>query len=549
MAQLPKLTSLLIALILLFTCAGCHNYYKVTTSKKDPNVIDSLNNVNRDFILRNGNKAYYMKIQSMSDDQKTVQVTLDSLSWIHRLYYYNGPKNNLKYKITNPTQKIVLNEVHFYIPYDSSIKVPSSYTLSLDKVQKIEVIEKDKPRTTSSYILGAIGYTLGAMAVAAIIIAATKSSCPFVSADDGNSFSIQGEIYGGAIYPQLAKHDYLPLKLAPTADGAYHIKISNELKEIQYTDLAELWVIEHQPKTKVLAGTNGELYSISDPQAPIEASLRYHNDALKNIAEANDLHMQYFDDSASKNGTNDLMVTFHKPEQAKQAKLLLTLKNSYFLDYLYGELAKGFGKYYASYIKKQHKKTAAELLKWVSEQKIPLEISIKTAEGWKKVQELNTIGPLATREVVIPIDLSGITSKELQLRLSSGFMFWEIDAMAIDYSSNTDFAVEKLSLAQATDEKGKDIRSLINSEDGQYLAQPEIGNVATLEYKAGKKKEGMAYSYVFHTKGYYQHIRNFTGKADIKFLKQFTKPNAFPLYGIESYKQKLRTNPLLIASK
>ena len=549
MAQLPKLTSLLIALILLFTCAGCHNYYKVTTSKKDPNVIDSLNNVNRDFILRNGNKAYYMKIQSMSDDQKTVQVTLDSLSWIHRLYYYNGPKNNLKYKITNPTQKIELNEVHFYIPFYSSKKVPSSYTLSLDKVQKIEVIEKDKPRTTSSYILGAIGYTLGAMAVAAIIIAATKSSCPFVSADDGNSFSIQGEIYGGAIYPQLAKHDYLPLKLAPTADGAYHIKISNELKEIQYTDMAELWVIEHQPKTKVLAGTNGELYSISDPQAPIEASLRYHNDALKNIAEANDLHMQYFDDSASKNGVNDLMVTFHKPEQAKQAKLLLTLKNSYFLDYLYGELAKGFGKYYASYIKKQHKKTAAELLKWVSEQKIPLEISIKTADGWKKVQELNTIGPLATREVVIPIDLSGITSKELQLRLSSGFMFWEIDAMAIDYSSNTDFAVEKLSLAQATDEKGKDIRSLINSEDGQYLAQPEIGNVATLEYKAGKKKEGMAYSYVFHTKGYYQHIRNFTGKADIKFLKQFTKPNAFPLYGIESYKQKLRTNPLLIASK
>jgi hypothetical protein len=105
-----------------------------------------------------------------------------------------------------------------------------------------------------------------------------------------------------------------------------------------------------------------------------------------------------------------------------------------------------------------------------------------------------------------------------------------------------------LPLSQAADETGKDIMSLLNKEDGQYLSQPEIGNVATLEYKAGRQQEGMAYSYVFHTKGYYQHIRNFTGKADVKFLKQFTKPNAFPLYGMERYKQQHRANPLLFAS-
>jgi hypothetical protein len=546
MAYIPKLRTLLIPLFLLAISAGCHNYYMATTKKKDPAVIDSLHTANRDFILRNGNNAYYMKMGAMSEDRKTVQVTLDSLSFIHQVYVNNGPKQNLKYK--KPAQEGVLNEVHFYIPYDSTIQIPSSYTLSLDKVQKIEVLEKDKKRTTNSYVIGTIGYTLGAMAVAIIIIAATKSSCPFVSADDGNSFSLQGEIYGGAIYPQLARHDYLPLKLAPSARGTYRIKISNELKEIQYTDMAELWVIEHQPGTKALAGANGELYSIAAPQAPVEATFRNRNDALKNIADANDLRLQYFDDTASRDGINELHVTFKKPAEAQKAKLLLTLKNSYFLDYLYGELAKGFGKYYATYMRKQHKKTAAELLKWVTEQKIPLEISLKTKHGWKKVQELTTIGPLTTRDVVVPLDLSEINSKELELRLSSGFMFWEVDAMAIDYSENTDFTVEKLPLSQAADETGKDIMSLLNKEDGQYLSQPEIGNVATLEYKAGKQQEGMAYSYVFHTKGYYQHIRNFTGKADVKFLKQFTKPNAFPLYGMERYKQQHRANPLLFAS-
>jgi hypothetical protein len=546
MAYTPNLRTLFIPLFLLAMGAGCHNYYMATTKKKDPAVIDSLNTAKRDFILRNGNKAYYMKMGAMSEDHKTVQVTLDSLSFIHQVYVNNGPKQNLKYK--KSTQEGVLNEVHFYIPYDSTIQVPSSYTLALDKVQKIEVIEKDKKRTTNSWVIGTIGYTLGAMAVAIIIIAATKSSCPFVSADDGNSFSLQGEIYGGAIYPQLARHDYLPLKLAPSADGTYRIKISNELKEIQYTDMAELWVIAHQPTTKVLPGADGELYSISNPQQPLEATFRLGNDALKNISAANDLRLFYFDDTVSRDGVNQMTATFEKPAQAQKAKLLLTLKNSYFLDYLYGELAKGFGKYYATYIRKQHKKTAGELLKWVSEQKIPLEIAIKTTEGWKKVQELTTIGPLTTREVVVPLDLSAVSSQQLQVRLSSGFMFWEIDAMAIDYSNNTDYTIEKPPLSQATDETGKDIRTLLNKEDGQYLEQPEIGNVATLEYKAGRHKEDMVYSYVFHTKGYYQHIRNFTGKADVKFLKQFTKPNAFPLYGMERYKQQHQSNPMLFAS-
>ena len=119
----------------------------------------------------------------------------------------------------------VLSEVHFYIHPDNTA-VLGQYTLALDKVKLIEVIEKDKARTTSSYVIGAIGYTLGAVAVVAIIIAATKSSCPFVSAYDGDNFWLQGEIYGGAIYPQLARHDYLPLKMPPLKDGSLQVKLA-----------------------------------------------------------------------------------------------------------------------------------------------------------------------------------------------------------------------------------------------------------------------------------------------------------------------------------
>ena len=62
----------------------------------------------------------------------------------------------------------VLDEVHFYIQPDS-VAVPGMYNLQLSQIQKIEVIEKDKKRTTTSYILGTIGITLGALALPILI--------------------------------------------------------------------------------------------------------------------------------------------------------------------------------------------------------------------------------------------------------------------------------------------------------------------------------------------------------------------------------------------
>src|SRR5207237_9778106 len=141
-------------------------------------------------------------------------------------------------------------------------KSTDTLTLSLDRIQKIEVIEKDNKRTTNSYVIGAIGYTFGSLAVAAIIIVATKSSCPFVSANTGNEFELQGEIYGGAIYPQMARDDYMPLRMKPTAEGTLQVKISNELKEKQYTDFADLLLITHSENTKVLSDEKGNLYEI-----------------------------------------------------------------------------------------------------------------------------------------------------------------------------------------------------------------------------------------------------------------------------------------------
>ena len=183
-ASLKQFKNVFAGFFIITALSCCHNFYKATKANttavaQTSASISQLKQQNRFFILRSGTKAYYMKTLSLSDDQKTLSTTLDSLPPDHKLYLKYGRKGKMLYK--KNTDEAVLTEVHLFISKDSTLQT-GNYSLALDKVQKIEVVEKDKQRTTGSYIIGAIGYTIGAIAVAAIILAATKSSCPFVSA-------------------------------------------------------------------------------------------------------------------------------------------------------------------------------------------------------------------------------------------------------------------------------------------------------------------------------------------------------------------------------
>lgn len=532
---------------------SCHNYYKAVNGRTGvyaSSTLDSLKTQERFFILRSGNETFYMKDLVLSADRTSVSFTPDTLPPQHRLHLKGGHAANLQYKKYDPYENFVLNEVHLYTPLVAGIKAGENFSLPLDKVQKIEVIERDSKRTTNSYVIGAIGYTLGAFAIAAIIVAATKSSCPFVSAYDGKEFTLQGEIYGGAIYPQLARYDYLPLKMAPTTDGTMQLKITNELKEKQYTDFADLWVITHKTSEKILCDDNGTLYAVAQPQTPISAMLNGRKNLLPALEKESDNAVAYLDDTTTTDASNKLVMTFKRPPSARNAKLVLTIKNSYFLDLLYGKLAEGFGSYYEKYLKKQSKKPAAQLQQWITDQQLPLTVSLRTKEGWKTVHSITTTGPVANRTTVVPLDLSNTDNETVDVRLSSGFLFWEIDYAALDFSANGTVSVEKLSPTAATDETGKDVLPLLQKEDGTYLEQPFIGNSATLVYKAAPLADASkTQTFILHTKGWYRHVRNFTNGPNVAFLKRFLKPNAFPVYGKELYQQMHPESLPLMAAK
>lgn len=168
---------LLFSAILLLT--ACHNYYMATpaylgTTFQRAATIDSLKLADRYFILRNGNKSFYMSNAILNQDHNTVECTLDTILPYNKLHLTHGRRGKMQYKKSVITDLNVLNEVHVYIPPDT-ISTFGKYSLDLNKVQKIEVIEKDKNRTTGGYIVGGIAISIGILAIFTAIFASTVS--------------------------------------------------------------------------------------------------------------------------------------------------------------------------------------------------------------------------------------------------------------------------------------------------------------------------------------------------------------------------------------
>lgn len=532
----------LISAVIFFSCKS---YYKISSGQISS--IDSLANRHRVFILRSGSDAWLIKNLILSPDKNTIRCKLDILPSNHGYHLGYNNKQSLTYSRSDLNQREVVNEVHFYTSFDSLAK-SGDYLLAINTIYKIEILEHDIKRTTTSKVVGAILITAGVAAITLVIAAALKSSCPFISAWDGKDFSLQGEIYGGSIYPQLERKDYLALKMAPASDNSLQIKITNELKERQYTDHVQLWELTHPAGTRIMVDEYGKLRTVYAPQLPTKALLNNHLDILPALEKANDYKISAMDDTSTTDGQNEVTLRFKRPPGVNNGKLVLALKNSYFLDLLYGELAKGFGIYYASYMKEQKKKTREELLRWVKEQHIPLEIAVKTSTGWQTITALTTVGPLAFRETAIEIPLPENRTDQIEIRLQSGFQFWEIDYAAMDFTAPVDFTINKLEPVSAIDEKGNNVLSLLSKEDGKYLDQPQIGNAATIRFLAASATEkGKEKTYILETKGYYEHLRDFTNPPNIQFLESFKKPGAFPLFGLKMYKE-LQTEKLNIAA-
>jgi hypothetical protein len=542
---LPEI-SLFVLIAFLNMLSAC-NYYLVNTVQPMPSDSPTVKNVlamKKYFILHQGDMVWHMTNMAVNEDKQELTCSTVPLPEGHLSYLKTKATGVNRYKksMENPPTY----EVHIYISEHAELD-SSQFMIPVSSIQKIDIYDQAVGATTASYVFTTLGIIAGACVILLVILILTKSSCPFVYTNDGTAFHFTGEMYGGAIYSPLERDDYMPLPGFKAVDNQYQLKISNELLEKQYTDLAELMVVQHPLHSKVIIDKNGDIQTILSPSAPVKAISLNHVDYTNPLSFNDGSSFLFNEDGAKEDAMSSVTMTFKKPIDAKSAKLVINAKNSYWLDYMYGKFNELFGTSFNKFSEKQKNAPAERMINWQLSQGIPLKVYIETQDGWKFVDYFNSVGPLASRDLVMPIDVSEIKGESVNIRLECGFMFWEVDYAAMDFSKNIPVEITRLVPTSAMDEKGHDVSALLKASDKKYLIQPEVGDEVVVTYPGTAVNASHQQTAFLHSRGYYEYIRDYKTKPDVAYLKSFRQEGAFTRFSKDNY-TRFVTDKKLVAN-
>lgn len=513
--------SVFLLVVFLFGQSGCVRYHR------HPLKSSSLPRV-----MSYGRSVFYIIHGEASNEVWRIGqpvITRDSISGIFERYPADMGK-----KLLSADQQREYKEqrkrllLHARPGTQLDIKDGTASAIPLSNVLEIESIELDAGATIGLTLLA----TAGVFAAIILIILATKSSCPFIYTQGADGYHFEGEVFSGSIYPQLQRHDRLPLHHLEAVDGEYLVRVANKAREIQHTDLLELVAVDHPPGVQVIFDRDGRALTFGAPLPMRSAKDRSGADVLTLLSEPEGNAWLGDPMNERPNADDGVELVFTKPAGQKTANLMVRAKNTFWVDHLYGLFLDEFGTYADKVQALNRDKSADELRAWSRDQNLPLTVLIENRPGhWTRAGQFELAGPMAWREDAMQIDLSGIQGDVVRLKLESGFMYWEIDHVALDLGPVTDLTIQQIMPGSAVDQEGNDVLPSLLKEDGACLVQPALDDLAEVLFTALPLASGSERSLFLHAAGHYEILREpTTHTPSLLYLRSFNDAGAFPRY-------------------
>ncbi len=390
--------------------------------------------------------------------------------------------------------------------------------------------------------------TLGGIALGAVgilgIIALTKESCPFLYSHDGSEFALEGELYSGAILPEIERGDVLKLHHLSPVRGRYLLKIANEAMETQCTDELTLLAVDHPSDVDVFAGPDGRVRTVRRPLTGPTSATDFDGKDFTAIASASDGRMWSSnpfgrdpEDPAS--WTSGLVLSFPRPAEAARAKLVVRIGNTDWADLVFGRFFGAMGTLAQPWLRSVGRDPAVreKTERFMREQGIGLRVQVRAVDGWRDAGFFNPTGPFGIKDDIMELDLDGVPGRTLEIRLQGGTYFWMVDRAVVDYSDDVPVGIQTLAASEAVDETWKDVREALRAADGAYFTMPEPGGYALVKYAAPPVEPGLERSFLLRSKGYYTiHPKGEAGKPDVaKLLAIRANPALFLKFSLQEF--------------
>lgn len=422
---------------------------------------------------------------------------------------------------------------------------------------EMNVIEISKIKLVKIVKKGALMFSFIPAAIAAvwlIIGAATapapppSESCPFIYSWDGTQYAFEAEPYGGAICRGLQRSEWCRLDWLRSADHFYRMRIANELDETQCTDEAKLLVVDHQPGLRIAADINGGLHAFGSCQIPL--SVRDENGRdISPLLTARDSLFWESDISAKDPDQetdlrNELNFVFPKPQDAKQAKLLVNAWTSLWGAQVPKMFLQALGRDLGGFYQEVNAFGPAwqKIMAWfLNEELYLLRIQVKTATGWQSRGYLQGGGPFMANDKAYVMDISDVPGSTLELRLCPPVTFWRFNYLGIDYSPDLTLQVQEVAPQRAINQDGLDVSQELSASDGNYLILPGAGNWAEVFFAEPPRRENLARSFILKISGYYDIHMAGQGEPQPELVDHFFNEPGFTIrYARRAYLKQLQ---------
>jgi hypothetical protein len=380
---------------------------------------------------------------------------------------------------------------------------PSVITVDLRQVQQVEVLGVSGWRT----LLLAIGVIIVIAGIAALVVALTKTSCPLAYVDTGKGPELVGEVYSGATSRAVQRDDLMPLP--PLGDRASVI-LSNEAQEIQFTDLAELVLVEHAPGVRAVATHDAGLLLFGQATPPVSA-VNLEGADVADLVRDRDARLWATDLSAASHRPQPpqregLVLSFRRPAGNAPLALELEAGNTAWLDLVMGRFFALLGDQLEGYLDQADQADAREpTLAWREREGVDLRVEVERAGRWERVAVVPTVGPVSLRHFGVP--LPPVEGDVVRVRLSSGVGFWQVDRVALASVESRAARQVRLAPIRAIQSDGTDARAALASTDGKYQVLPKRGTLVRLDFELQPPGPGLVRDAFLHTSGYYRVIR------------------------------------------
>lgn len=395
---------------------------------------------------------------------------------------------------------------------------------------------------TLGWIGGVLGVAGGVTLIIGLIALASKSSCPFVFVDTPTGVRFVGEAYSGAVSRPLQRDDLVPLpSLTPMRA---RVSLSNHAHETQFTDRAELWVVDHAADERAVAGVDATPLLVGDLRAPD------HVATLEGLAltaptsepggawESDLLALSSREDPPLRDG---LELRFAPRPAGETPVLELDVANTYWADLVLGRMYASFGGDLEEYLSRADERTPEEARAWREREASDLSVEVHEGGRWRQVSLVPTPGPAALRHVAVPLP-AGRAGEALRVRLSAGAGFWRIGAVGLSSLRARTPAVTRLTPVRATQPDGSDARALLAQSDQRYQALPRRGDVLSMEFDTPPAPASGARTEFLFARGYYRvHAQPQAQRSTATLLRLRDEPGAMVRFSYALFRELSRT--------